>query len=298
MLHTDAFLRSAALAAGNTRARVDGPRFERPFSGVRVPRDSRVHDPASPETWLRTQCARFALRLKSGQYFSHGTALALYGVRVPTWERDVIHVSAHRPDQAPRTRGVIGHRLRAREVVVRSIYGVPVVHPAVAWVQVLGDWPYDDLVIAGDQLISPRRALATIEQLREEAVRARRLTRAETVIAEMREGSESVRETQLRLLITRAGLPEPQLAYELFGGQGEFIARLDQAYPELRLGIEYDGRQHAFDVIQFQRDADRWEAIRDAGWEIVRILNHHMQDDGRPALRLIRNALRRRAAGL
>jgi hypothetical protein len=104
-------------------------------------------------------------------------------------------------------------------------------------------------------------------------------------------GPRSPRETELRLLLIRAGLPEPLLTWNLFDERGAFVAELDMAYPRWRVCPEYDGRVHAEDARQFARDADRWAAIRRSGWEHVRILNHHMSGDGRTAVALVREAL-------
>ena len=109
----------------------------------------------------------------------------------------------------------------------------------------------------------------------------------------IRVGSESSEETRLRLVLGRAGLPEPELNWVLRDAGGRFVARLDLAYPRWQVGTEYDGRQHAFDVDQFRRDSDRWPAIRRAGWEVVRVLRHHLRDGGTPAVLLVREALTR-----
>lgn len=162
---------------------------------------------------------------------------------------------------------------------------------SVAWAQVLGSWHHDDLVIAGDRIVTPRGRLATRDDLRAEAIRVRRKRAGERVLSDVREGSESPRETRLRLLMVRDGLPEPVLAYELFSASGRFVARLDMAYPDARVAVEYDGRQHAESAAQFERDADRWHAIASEGWTVVRILSHHLRDSGRPALSRIRAAL-------
>lgn len=117
---------------------------------------------------------------------------------------------------------------------------------------------------------------------------------ARRVLADAREGSESVRETHLRLTMLRAGLPEPVLGYELFSAAGSFLARFDMAYPQFRVAVEYDGRQHAEDPRQFERDADRWYEVAQNGWELVRVLNHHISGNGRVALARIEHALRSR----
>ena len=78
---------------------------------------------------------------------------------------------------------------------------------------------------------------------------------------------------------------------ELHDSFGVLIARVDQLYPPYGVAAEYDGRQHALDARQFARDADRWEAIRAAGWDHVRILRQHLEPDAAVAVAKISAAL-------
>jgi very-short-patch-repair endonuclease len=176
---------------------------------------------------------------------------------------------------------------------VGSVDGLLIEHPVRAWRQAGTLWAVDDLVGAADFLVARHRPLATIEELRHEVkvmgdVPGRALARA---LRDVREGAESPEETRLRLILTRAGLPDPELNWDLRDITGRLIARLDLAYPALRVGVEYDGRVHAEDARQFESDADRWSAIARAGWTHVRILRHHMR--GRPplAIDMVRRAL-------
>ena len=227
-----------------------------------------------------------------GDFFSHGTALILRGAPTPEeWDQS-IHVSGIRPRNPARTRGVVSHRLASRPPACRRVGGLLVEDPARAWVQASAHLSDVELIVAADHLVARRRSLATIEQLRHEAERMRN-SRLSRVIDRVRVGTESPRETRLRLALVDGGLPEPDLAVELFAADGTFLARLDQAYPEYRVAVEYDGRQHADDVAQFARDADRWRAIRDEDWDLVRILNHHLVPDPAVAVELVRRALLR-----
>ncbi len=206
-----------------------------------------------------------------------------------------IHVSAYRPAREPRTAGIVGHRLQTREPAFAELRGMPVEDPVRAWRQVGRLWSVGDLVAGADYLISGEHALARGDELRREVVtmgdvRGGILANA---LSLARVGVRSPRETRLRLLCVRAGLPEPEVAWNLFDARGQFVAELDLAFPRYRVALEYDGRVHAEDARQFARDADRWAAIRALGWEHQRVLNHHMSDDGRLAVGIAVSALRR-----
>jgi hypothetical protein len=285
-----AFHVTAADEFGVSRARLRRLDLTTPFHGVRTGVD------AAPRSLL-DRCRAYAPRLAPWQFYSHETALALLDIPTPEWPYEPgLHVSAHRPAREPRTVGVVGHRLQARTPATRSSpHGLPTEHPARAWRQCGTLWALDDLVAAADALLSGRSPLVTADELDAEIatmgdVRRGILRRA---LSSARTGVRSPRETRLRLALVRAGLPEPDAAWNLYDTRGTFVAELDLAYPRWMVAPEYDGRVHAEDERQFARDADRWTAIREQGWDHVRILNHHMRDGAAPAVTLVRNALLR-----
>jgi len=244
---------------------------------------------------LIARARQIAPALTPEQFFSHDVAVAVLGGPLPytTANRRAIDVSARRPAAQPRRAGVIGHRLQSRPPAFRVIDGLRIEDPARVWRQVARSWALDDLIALGDYLVQPRNRLLTMDDLRAELehgedVRGRLLARA---TAEIRPGSETSEETKLRLILVRAGLPEPELNWELVDRAGNLVARLDLAYPRYRVGAESDGRVHAFDEAQFARDADRWDAIRALGWAHVRILSHHLRPDPTVALRKVTEAL-------
>nr|CRL73858.1 hypothetical protein CPGR_03438 [Mycolicibacterium komanii] len=70
---------------------------------------------------------------------------------------------------------------------------------------------------------------------------ARGLPRLQRVLPLMDGGAESPQETVARLALVDAGLPAPLTQVRVFDEYGQFVARLDMAYPNLLVGIEYDG---------------------------------------------------------
>jgi len=285
----DAFDIATATGLGVPPGRLRRADLASPYRGVRL-RGARppAHD-------FRAMCAAYAPRLKPWQFFSHETALGLLGVPLPEWpHRPAVHVAAHRPAREPRLRGVVGHRLQTREpAVLRTSSGMPVEHPVRAWRQCARIWRLDDLIAAADHIVSRHwgdaRDLAREIETMGDAAGAP-LRRA---LMMTRGGVRSARETRLRLRLVRAGLPEPDVAWVLRDRHGAFVAELDLSYPRYRVAVEYDGRVHAEDAAQFRRDADRWDRIRAEGFDLVRILNHHMQGDAAVAVAKVADALRR-----
>ncbi len=80
-------------------------------------------------------------------------------------------------------------------------------------------------------------------------------------------------ETRLRLVLVLGGLAAPVVQYVLCEAGGRTIARLDLAYPQARLALEYDGGDHD-DALDRERDlrtgALGWHTMRFQAADIVR----------------------------
>jgi hypothetical protein len=163
---------------------------------------------------------------------------------------------------------IVLHRRRAR-LRSRHLQGVPVTGPDRTFVDCATRLTFVQLVQLGDWLIHRRfttlDVLATYVYTRHlDGVR-----RARRCIAFVRERVESPMETWVRLMIVFARLPEPATNVELFDHEGRFVARLDMAYPNWRVAVEYDGGHHERDPKQRQRDRERREAIEALGWRVI-----------------------------
>jgi very-short-patch-repair endonuclease len=78
--------------------------------------------------------------------------------------------------------------------------------------------------------------------------------------------AESQPESHCRVLLQGAGIPVVPQHVVRVGGRS--VARVDLALPELKIAIEYDGRWHR-DVMQFEADRRRLNALTAAGWTVV-----------------------------
>lgn len=87
-------------------------------------------------------------------------------------------------------------------------------------------------------------------------------------IAEDAEAAESGPEAAVMRLIARTDLPRPIPQWWTSVGGRRY--RIDLAYPDARLAIEYDGREfHGPD--RARSDAERERALRAAGWTVLRV---------------------------
>jgi hypothetical protein len=135
----------------------------------------------------------------------------------------------------------------------------------------LARWlPTVEAVVAMDALTRVGRFTpGAVRQISDRYPRARWRRRVPGVIALSEPRAESPMESRSRLVLVLRGLPRPELQYRVFDESGEFVARLDMAYPALKLAMEYDGRGH-LEAWQQASDARRLNALDAAGWSVLR----------------------------
>ncbi|MFC9561232.1 endonuclease domain-containing protein [Agromyces sp. NPDC056965] len=276
-----AFAEAEARRAGASRRRLAASDLVTPFRGARLD--------AGSERTVATLAAAYARRMPPTQFFSHATAALLNHVPLPLRvESDTrLHVSVLRGAPQPRVRGVIGHQLDRGRTRLNVADGVAMTDPVTTWCQLGILLGIDDLVAAGDFLVTghagPRgtRPAATVPMLTAGVARhhgspgARRLRAALPLV---RSGPLSRRESLLRLRIVAAGLPEPLLNFTIVDPRlGAYPPTVDLAYPEYRVGIEYEGDYHRT-TEQFRRDIRRYERIQDIGWSVIRVSARDVPD--------------------
>lgn len=139
-------------------------------------------------------------------------------------------------------------------------------------------------------------ALARAARLDVEDVRAvaahhpgtRGLRQLESALHLVDRGAESPQESYLRLVLIRGGLPRPQTQVPVYADDGTVVAYLDMGWPELMVGVEYDGDHHRTDRRQYVRDIRRRDLVEDLGWRLVRVVaEDHPTDILRRARRAI-----------
>ncbi|WP_207455019.1 DUF559 domain-containing protein [Herbiconiux sp. SYSU D00978] len=271
-----AFTVAEARAAGVTRNRLAATDLAAPFHGLRTP--------AAPaglvgRAGAKARCLALEPVLRSGDRFSHLTAVALLDLPLPLGFADpTVHVSAAAPLTPLRRRGVTGHR--TTDQGAWSPFGLPVSEPIRLFVE-LHALPLVDIVAVADAMVHvPRyrratdiRPLATVEQLVEAAEnhRGRGARALRTAAGLARTGVSSPFETRLRLLAVSAGLPEPETDLAVRNRSGNLIGWFDMGWPERRLLLEYDGEQHRTDSRQYEHDQYRLESAHLAGFRVIRV---------------------------
>ncbi len=202
-----------------------------------------------------------------------------------SWGVDLVDAAAdveltvppgHHPVRVP---GLRVRRSRLPDGWVCRRRGVAVTTPEATAVRIAAVLPGDDAIVAVDRLVAskvvdlgPLRGLAATAR-GPGAARAREVCRLADGLA------ESPQETRLRLLLMRAGLPTPVAQHVVRDARG-FVARVDFAWPEQCVAVEYDGAWHA-EPGQFAKDRRRLNRLQAAGWRVVFVTaaDLHRPDD-------------------
>jgi G:T-mismatch repair DNA endonuclease (very short patch repair protein) len=257
-LATGAFRGADAVRSGLlTRRQLDGDSWHRLFPDVYVRQDV----PLTHE--LRAEAA--ALLLPDAVVTGRSAAV-LWGVPLADVRADV-EVTLPPTAHPRRIRGLYVRRAMLRPADRLRRLGVPVTSAEATAVRLSALLPRDDAVAAVDQLVAT--GFVSLGAIRRRAAESRgpgsALARA--VCAEADGLAESPQETRLRLLMVRSELPPPVAQFRVVDDSG-FVARVDFAWPEQKVALEYDGHWHA-ESCQFARDRRRLNRLQAAGWRVV-----------------------------
>ena len=88
--------------------------------------------------------------------------------------------------------------------------------------------------------------------------------------------SESPPESWVRVACVLSGLPVPVPQFQVMA-DGAWLARVDLAWPEQRLIVEYDGEHH-FEGLQIAKDDVRLRSLVEAGWRVIRLSAADLRD--------------------
>lgn len=204
-----------------------------------------------------------------GAVASHRTAARVHDIPIPHG-RYPEHVTVARNTRRLRRKELTFHARAMGFGDVELFDGVPVTSAARTLVDVAATFPRLAAVWAVDDAL--RRGLASRAKV-EHSLQQRPTAPGEAVarerIAEADGKAESILETAGRLALADGGVRLPVAQYRVTDGAG-FVAYLDGAYPEQRLGLEFDGQgPHSLPDAVF-RDRVRQNRLHALGWTVLR----------------------------
>jgi hypothetical protein len=255
------FIGSEAVAAGIATHSQLRSRYTRVFRDVYVPEGTEL-TPA-----LRAHAAWLWSRRRG--VIAGFSAAALHGCRWIDATRDVDIIHDNRHPLAGLQ--IWSDRLASDEIGI--VAGTAVTTPTRTALDLACWYPTTTAVAALDDLIRTTELKMPDVELLTERYRGRRgIERARTALNLIDAGAQSPKETWLRLVLVRAGLPRPQTQIPVYDDFGDAIAYLDMGWEDIKVAVEYDGEQHRSDRRQYTWDVRRLEMIERRGWTMVRVI--------------------------
>lgn len=273
--------RRGALAEGITDWQLRHPGVRRSSRDTYLPRASAELE----------RIRAVLLGAPAGAVISHLTAARLWGFEVPLVTPDQpVHLTVARDVRRRHRRD---RRLHFSDVPLpetRRRHGVLVTSPSRTWIDLAAVVPPAALLAVSDQMLArgyPRDEFAAVLSRsagRRGVAAARRVAPCADPLA------GSPMESVLRWVIHEAGLPRPVLQHVVQDGGGRFLGRVDLAWPDRRVMVEFDGDVHR-DRRVFVDDVRRQNGLVLAGWTVLRFTSADVL--GRPdrVLAAIRAAL-------
>lgn len=172
--------------------------------------------------------------------------------------------------------------------------GTPLSSPAQSFLDLAACITLVDLVVLGDSLVAAKRCTSRDLARAADAWSGHGARLARRAGRLVREGVDSPMESRLRMLIVLAGLPEPTVNFIIRNRGGEWLMRFDLYYEDVKLVVEYDGRQHAEDDEQWDHDIERRELLDRHGYRILVVRSKGIYVEPQRTLSRIRSTLRER----
>lgn len=259
---------------------------------VRLRQD--VYADASLPRTHRLLISAVGLTLPGGAGFTGRSAAVLWGVPDLAGPSDPVEVVLPGGLRWHPGEGVCVRRTAARRVLLRVGKWQCTSRVDTA-IEVIRRGTVDDAVVMLDRMVvGGMVSLSSVRNAVEALPRGRGSAQAAKV-ADLADGlAESPQETRLRLVLHRAGLPSPAAQFRVFDAAG-FVARVDLAYPDLKIAIEYDGLWHG-DRRAFLADRRRLNRLGAAGWVVLHVTVDDLRHPERLAARV--RALRSRRLAL
>jgi predicted transcriptional regulator of viral defense system len=262
-------LRDLGLGADAIDARLCGGRLCRLYRGVYAV----GHGLLPPEgRWLAA-----VLRGGDGAVLSHGSAAALWGLRQETERK--IDISMPRSTRLPMPirRHVVG--LASDEITIKR--RIPVTTLVRTLFDIAAEGSNERLEAAiREAEYRHRFQLPLLQDFLERHPGRRGATAIKACLCRLADGpggrTRSRLEIRFASLLARTQLPKPALNVLLDLGQRKIEA--DCLWREQRVVVELDGREPHGTRAAFEADRERDRRLQAAGWRVVRVTWHQLDD--------------------
>ncbi|MDJ0318534.1 type IV toxin-antitoxin system AbiEi family antitoxin domain-containing protein [Arthrobacter antibioticus] len=222
---------------------------------------------------------------RGNSLYSHVSAARLLGLYV--WNADaIIHVTT--PSSCSATSAVPGVRVHRRALEAGAHQQIR--HPRLGTVRVTRleqtivdcarTESFVTAVIIGDCGLHNGASLEVMHQLLSMLTGRRGVRAARRVLEALSIGSESAGETRLRLAVAEMDVPQPEYQVWLRAAGNNY--RVDGAWRDIKLALEFDGKTKYFaykrteDAIYEERLRER--ELMEEGWSFLRVEWKHLAE--------------------
>ena len=224
---------------------------------------------------------------------SHLSAAALWGLEVPLVPDDVrVHLTVSREERVRNRPDRVVHCSRVPSAETRQLRSVRVTSPSRTWVDLAGAVPPPALLAVTDQMLARGFPEDEFPAVLRRARGRRGVATARRVLPWADPLAGSPMESVLRWLLVEARLPRPVLQHVVRDAGGRFLGRVDLAWPERRVAVEFDGEVHR-DRRVFVADLRRQNGLVLADWTVLRFTSADVLGRPEAVVRASRDALLR-----
>jgi hypothetical protein len=224
---------------------------------------------AAPATWSQLAMAAL-LQAGEGAALSHQTAAFLHDLDGFKKERPrLLHLTAP-IGRGLKTQSVRFHRTREASLpteVVRGLRVTSLARTLVDLARVLKPGPLEVALDAARRIRPgfPEELEAYLATLR---ARHGRLITLKALVKERESALDSAQEVELLQEVLKRGLPKPTAGFSVFH-LNKFVAKLDLAWVEQKVGLHFDSYLHHQSRQNFDKDAKQRAQLVAAGWTTI-----------------------------
>lgn len=272
--------RQDAVAAGLKDRHLRSPEVVRVLPGVYALRGAHLTH--------RLKCLAAAINLPSDAVLTGLSAATLHGAEGLANFRTPVEVLLPRPAGTHRRKGLLCSAPRTYEFEHEPWNGLNLAGIDRAAFDLLRKGPITTSVAHCDALL--HQGLITTRAIGE-FMRGRRddgVRKARYRLPLLDGRAESIPESVLRVELALLGFtPVPQHQVWV---NGRFLARLDLAFVDERVAVEYDGQWHG-DYAQVEKDRARRRRLAEAGWTVIVVTHDQLQNSLDSVIGRIRSSL-------
>jgi very-short-patch-repair endonuclease len=274
----------------------ESARRRRVRAGLLVPVLPGVYrSPVAAESWRQYVGATW-MWLRGRGVLSHLTSASLLGL-VENEPYPVELTSSLVSLKAPCDRVVVHRVGHLEQRDTRLIHGMRITTPVRTIVDLAGSLPPHRFEFVLDEarrrwLVAERPLLDALDRLGRRGRPGIKLLRSILNSGELqRPVPGSPFERRLIQFLERRRLPPAERQFDIQDHEGNFVARVDFAYPDLKVAIECDGRKHHFGLGDWEHDVERRSKLAALGWLVIHVSWHMLVHEPDEVERLIRGAI-------